>query len=97
MKLVTKEIKGINLKDKTVGILIDSNNGEQWVNGFRTARTDQLNKGETIQLWVYQEEYQGKMYTKFRLPSLDHIICSNKVQQELESNFAEVNVDEIPF
>lgn len=73
-KVVT--IKGLNLtKDKpTCGILIDTAKGELWFNGWRTPRMEQLNKGETITVWLYQEEYNGAMQNKFKLPSIDHLL-----------------------
>lgn len=76
LRLVT--LKGINNpKDKkTCGILIDTARGEEWVNGWQSARTQALNKGETIKVWLYEEEYQGKKYLKFKLPSLDALMAT---------------------
>lgn len=73
-KVVT--IKGLNLtKEKpTCGILIETARGELWFNAFRTPRMEQLNKGETIGVWLYEEEYNGKKQNKFKLPSIDHLV-----------------------
>lgn len=79
-------IKGVNHKDvqkkdgsgvfTTCGLLIDTPTGEEWVNGFGNARTQALQKGETIYIELYEEEYNGKTYKKFRLPSLDCLLAS---------------------
>jgi len=78
-------IKGVNHKDvqkkdggtfQTCGILIDTTEGEVWVNGFGSPRTQALQKGETIYVELYDEEYNGKVYKKFRLPSLDCLLAS---------------------
>lgn len=78
-------IKGVNHKEVqkkdgsvflTCGILTDLNGKEEWINGYGNARTQALNKGESIFLDIYEEEYNGKVYKKFRLPSLDHIIAN---------------------
>lgn len=103
-KVVT--IRGLNLsKDKpTCGILIDTKQGELWFNAFRTPRMEQLNKGETIAVWLYQEEYQGKMMNKFKLPSIDHLLQDLKstpnpkqVAATVADFEAEEIIEEIPF
>lgn len=79
-------IKGVNHKEVSkkdgsgvftmCGLLIDTPTGEEWVNGFGNARTQALQKGETIYIELYEEEYNGKTYKKFRLPSLDHLLAN---------------------
>lgn len=89
MYLKTVTLKGVNnSKEKTTGILIDTTKGEMWINAWKTPRTETLNVGETIQIWYYQEEYEGKKYDKFRLPSLDHLLTS---KLEVPEGFTQVN------
>ena len=77
MELRKVTLAGVNNpKDKiTCGILINTSRGEEWANGWASARTKNLNKGETILVHLYEEEYQGKNYLKFTLPSLDHLFA----------------------
>lgn len=69
-------IKGLNIKKDSVncGILIETKNGEEWFNSFKTPRIEQLNKGEEVALWLYREEYNGEMRNRFKLPSIDHLM-----------------------
>lgn len=79
MQLKKVKIEGLNNnKEKnTCGLMIKDKNGQdQWINGWSDVRTKALNKGEEIYLWLYQEEYNGKQYWKFRLPSLDHLLAT---------------------
>lgn len=48
------------------GILIQG----QWYNGF-TPSPCPLNKGSTVELELSEEEYNGKMQKKFRLPKAE--------------------------
>lgn len=85
MKLISVTLKGVNNpKDKqTCGILVDGKEGEVWLNGWQDARTRALNKGETIQIFYYEEEYNGKMWKKFRLPSLDFLLTPKDDTEKL--------------
>lgn len=76
MQLIKTEIKGLNFnKEKnTFGLLVSLNEKETWLNGWASSRTSELNKGETVYLWVFEEEYNGKTYLKFRLPSIDFLL-----------------------
>jgi len=92
MQLRTVTLKGINNpKDKsTCGILVDTARGEEWANGWQSERTQALNKGETIQVHLYEEEYDGKMWLKFKLPSIDALMCpkdDKEVEQLVKENF----------
>lgn len=104
MHLKKIDIKGVNNpKDKkTCGILIQSKSGEDmWVNGWQSHRTQQLNKGESIYVFLYQEEYKGKNYWKFKLPSIDHLLAmkessvTKKEAEELTKDFGGKATDDI--
>ena len=89
MTLKTVTLKAINnAKEKTTGIMIEGKNGDIWLNGWKNSRTEALNTGETIQIWYYREEYEGKTYDKFKLPSIDHLL-TNKL--EVPEGFSQVN------
>jgi len=51
----------------SVGIKIESK-PDTWINGFGNAQTANWNVGDEFELDIYQEEYNGKMYWKFKLP-----------------------------
>lgn len=88
LKKVTLKKVSVNREKKTIGIQIDTARGEMWFNNFLTARTSQLNSGETIWVYLFEQEYQGKKYPKFKLPSLDHLLTNNLNQtKELEKAF----------
>lgn len=77
MQLRRITLKAVNhQKEKQTSILIDTARGEEWATAWKTGRTDQLNKGETIDAFFYMEEYNGKQYLKFKLPSIDHLFAS---------------------
>lgn len=40
--------------------------GEEWLNGFGNAQTKSWNPGDEVEVDVYEEEYMGKTYTKFK-------------------------------
>ena len=89
MTLKTITLKAVNnAKEKVTGIMIEGKNGDLWLNGWKNSRTEALNTGETIQIWYYREEYEGKTYDKFRLPSIDHLL-TNKL--EVPEGFSQVN------
>ena len=50
-----------------VGIKIESK-PNTWINGFGNAQTAKWNVGDEFELDIYEEEYNGKMYWKFKLP-----------------------------
>lgn len=89
MYLKTVTLKAVNnAKEKITGIMIQGKEGDMWLNAWKNPRTEALNIGETIQIWYYQEEYEGKTYDKFRLPSIDHLLA-NKI--EVPEGFSQVN------
>lgn len=69
-KVYIEEIKNETKVSKTsgknyiiCGIKIDS----QWLNGFGSKITEGWQPGMTVEIDVYEEEYNGKMYKKFKL------------------------------
>ena len=47
---------------------LDKNGLECWLNGFGNNTTKSWADGQTIELAIYQEEYNGKMQLKFKTP-----------------------------
>ena len=39
---------------------------EVWINGFGNSETKTWNTGDTVDVEIYDEEYQGKTYKKFK-------------------------------
>ncbi len=51
----------------SVGIKIESK-PDTWINGFGNAQTANWQEGDEFELDIFEEEYNGKMYWKFKLP-----------------------------
>jgi len=41
---------------------------EDWVNGFGSPATQAWQVGDSVMLDIYEEEWNGKMYKKFKVP-----------------------------
>lgn len=67
-----------------VGIKIDG----QFYNGLGTKETDSWKTGDTVTLELYEEEYNGKMYKKFRVPSQVDLLTA--VVKGLEARIAKL-------
>lgn len=52
---------------------IDRNGQEVWISGFGNSTTESWRKGQTVELEVYQEEYNGKLSWKFQEPAEKNI------------------------
>lgn len=60
--------KGVSKKGNEywpIGIAFEN----KWYNGFVNSEAEIPKEGEPITIDVFQEEYLGKMYDKFKLPS----------------------------
>ena len=75
-------LKAVNSKDDKCGVLIDTAQGELWFNGFANERTKQLNKEETVWLWLYQSRNGDKVYNNFKLPSIDQLFAMMNVDDK---------------
>ena len=42
--------------------------GDKWISGFGNEQTERWVVGDKVDVEIYEEDYQGKAYTKFRLP-----------------------------
>jgi len=43
--------------------------GDEWMNGFGSDITTQWKKGDKVSIIIYEEDYNGKTYKKFKLPN----------------------------
>lgn len=48
---------------------LDRNGAEQWISGFGNETTKSWKKGQTVDIEIYSEDYQGKTYYKFKEPA----------------------------
>jgi len=70
MKLKIESIKN---EDKTSKngkpyVACSIKSGGEYYNGFGNAQTKGWNVGDEVEVETYEEEYNGKMYKKFRVP-----------------------------
>lgn len=49
-------------------LTVDKNGVEQWLNGFGNETTKSWRDGQTVELEIYQEEYNGQVKLKFKEP-----------------------------
>lgn len=49
-------------------LTVDRNGVEQWLNGFGNETTKSWRDGQTVELEIYQEEYNGQVKLKFKEP-----------------------------
>lgn len=49
-------------------LTVDKNGVEQWLNGFGNETTKSWRDGQTVELEIYQEEYNGEVKLKFKEP-----------------------------
>ncbi len=47
-------------------LTVDKNGVDTWINSFGNDATKDFRVGQTVDLDIYQEEYNGKTYLKFR-------------------------------
>lgn len=53
---------------------IDNNGNEVWIGGFGNNTTESWQKGQTIDLDIFQEEYNGTLKWKFREPAERNVL-----------------------
>ncbi len=51
--------------------------GDTWINGFENDTTKTWKKGDSISLDIYDEEYNGKTYKKFKSPNATNALASD--------------------
>ena len=66
----------------SVGIKIESK-PDTWINGFGNAQTAKWQEGDEFELDIYEEEYNGKMYWKFKLPKTGEALVELTKRVEL--------------
>lgn len=88
---------------------VDKNGQELWLNGFGNNTTKSWTKGQTVELDLYQEEYNGKVSWKFKevadrsiFNELDEIKSMLRQllglgNEESKETAKEISVDEIPW
>ena len=87
----------------SVGIKIESK-PDTWINGFGNAQTEKWTEGDEFELDIYEEEYNGKMYWKFRLPKTGDLLveltqrveCLEETVNTLVRVANNVNVKDLP-
>ena len=67
----------------TCAIKVDS----QWLNGFGCKVTEAWQPGMTIEVDVFEEEYNGKMYKKFKLLKKEDLLEARvtKLEERLDA------------
>ena len=64
---------------------LDKNGQDLWLNGFGNTTTESWKDGESVQLEVYQEEYNGKLGWKFKEPTERNIFDElDKINAKLD-------------
>lgn len=82
--------------------------GETYINGFGNYETKQWQIGDMIDVEVYDEEYQGKTYKKFKVPNqfdkiekrltkLENYIYAGKPVAEIDPQAPPEVPDDLPF
>lgn len=76
MKLKIESIKN---EDKTSKngkpyVACSIKSGGEYYNGFGNAQTKSWQVGDEVEVDIYEEEYNGKMYKKFRVPKETDLI-----------------------
>lgn len=68
-----------------IGLLTDKY-GETWINGFAKTNCKDM-EGKEVELEVFDEEYQGKSYKKFKFPAK---MVTRKEFDELKEKVAKI-------
>ena len=118
MKTITPQQVSINekqYKDKKTGQMkslwnIGLKDNNVWYNGavFNKEETEQFQEGKTIKLETFEEEYNGKMYKKFKPPkeidvlkarvkALEEAVFKKPFVEELDKSIATAEDIEMPF
>lgn len=102
MELKKLKIEAVSNKpeSKNVSILVKDKNGQDtWMSAWKSARTEALQKGETIYAYITPKEYNGKTYLNFTLPSMDHLLCkaiSSQPVEQIAEAFGGTVKEELP-
>jgi len=59
--------------------------GDEWIDGFSNESTKSWQVGDEVELELYDDEYQGKVYKKFRTPKPSDVAIAavDEVKREL--------------
>lgn len=80
-----------------------------WHNGFGNKSNSTWKEGDTVEVEVYEEEYNGKMYKKFKTPTvedmllkrveaLEAVVFKDKTVKDIAvEERSKIDVSDLPF